>query len=62
MALLPDVTTLSQKEASDYRQELIRALHHPGLEFDMDDKTTEAAYKSQLEKVDAYLQTFDIKI
>ena len=60
-----DVTTLSQHDATEYRHELIRAISHPGLEFDVVGKMGEAdrkVYEQKLKEVDAYLQTFDEKI
>jgi phosphatidate phosphatase APP1 len=30
-----DVTTLTEQQAHDYRQELVQALLNPGIEFDL---------------------------
>jgi hypothetical protein len=60
-----DVTTLTQKAASDYRQDLIRAIYHPGTDFDMVGAQGESdlvAYQTQLLLVDTYLATFEEKI
>jgi hypothetical protein len=59
------VTALTQKEASDYRHELIHALHNPGLEFDevgQEGADDEKAYRERLAEVDAYLKTFSPQI
>lgn len=56
-----DVTTLTQKQAHDYRQELIQALLNPGIEFDLvggEGERDEKLYASQLKKVDEHLNTF----
>ena len=60
-----DVTALSQHDASEYRQELIRALYNPGIEFDVAGEHGEkdkAFYKAKLEEVDAYLKSFPEQI
>jgi hypothetical protein len=60
-----DVTTLTQYEATTYRQELMHALHNPGIEFDQTGKEGEEDrkfYYAQLKAVDAYLLTFPEKI
>jgi hypothetical protein len=60
-----DVTALSQKDASDYRQELRRALHNPGIEWDVLGEAGLADrkfYHAKLKEVDEYLQTFEEKI
>ena len=60
-----DVTTLNQHDASEYRQELMRALHNPGIEFDIvgeEGKTDRQMYHDKLKEVDAYLLTFHEKI
>lgn len=57
-----DVTALTQAEATDYRRDLLTALHHPGTDFDMASGQYEIdrdAYKDQLRRVDDYLTTFD---
>lgn len=57
--------TLSQKEAWDYRQELIQAIHNPGTEFSMsgeDGQIDRDAYLKRLGEVDTYLKTFAIQI
>ena len=56
-----DVGSLSQHDASEYRQELIKALHNPGIEFDLAGEHGEddrKFYHAKLEEVDAYLKTF----
>jgi hypothetical protein len=56
-----DVTALSQQEAAEYRRELLHAIHHPGIEFDMvgaQGKIDHDAYKRQVAKLDIYLATF----
>jgi hypothetical protein len=53
-----DVTTLTQEQATDYRQDLIRALYNPGTDFEFDDIDSETQYRAQLEEVDKYLATF----
>ena len=60
-----DVTKLTQQQASDYRQELIRAIWNPGTDFDLvtnQGASDLAAYEAQLVRVDAYLATFPEKI
>ena len=60
-----DITKLTQQAASDYRQELIRAIWHPGTDFDLvtnQGASDLAAYEAQLVRVDAYLATFPEKI
>ena len=60
-----DVTALSQHDASEYRQELIRALYHPGIEFDVAGEHGErdkAFYQAKLAEVDTYLKSFPEKI
>lgn len=60
-----NVSALTQKDAWDYRRELIHALHNPGTEFDevgqegVDDA---AAYQARLAEVDAHLETFSPRI
>jgi hypothetical protein len=56
-----DVTTLTQKEATDYRHDLRLAIVHPGTDYDMASGQYEIdqdAYKDQLRRVDDYLKTF----
>lgn len=56
-----DVTTLTQEQAHNYRQELIQALLNPGIEFDLvggEGERDEKLYADQLLKVDEYLNTF----
>lgn len=58
---LPDVTTMNQHDASEYRRELIHALYNPGCEFDMigiKSEEDEKIYRAQLMKVNEYLSTF----
>jgi hypothetical protein len=60
-----DVTSLSQQAASDYRQELIRAHHNPGIEWDVVGEAGEADrkfYHDKLKEVNEYLATFPEKI
>lgn len=60
-----DVTSLTQQAASDYRQELKRALYNPGIEWDLVGEQGEADrkfYYAKLKEVDEYLQTFPEKI
>lgn len=60
-----DVTALNQHDASEYRRELIKALYHPGIEFDVAGERGEADrkfYEAKLKEVDAYLLTFPEKI
>jgi hypothetical protein len=61
-----DVTTLSQYEATTFRQELIHALWNPGIEFDVSGvyrgTDDEKAYRNKLKEVDAHLKTFPEKI
>ena len=60
-----DVTSLSQHDASEYRRELIKALRHPGIEFDVLGKQGEADhefYETKLKEVDSYLATFPEQI
>jgi hypothetical protein len=60
-----DPTTLTQYQAADYRRDLIRAIYHPGTEFDMAGGQYESdlkAYKAQLQRVEAHLATFPEKI
>ena len=60
-----DLSTLSQREAADYRRELIHALHNPGMEFDTVGELGEAdrkTYHDKLKQVDAYLLTFEEQI
>jgi hypothetical protein len=57
-----DVTTLTQKEAHDYRHDLILAVCNPGTDYDMASgqyEIDQAAYKDQLRRVEDYLKTFD---
>ena len=56
-----DITALSRYEAAEYRRELIHAIYHPGIEFDMvgaQGKIDHDAYKRQIAKLDTYLATF----
>jgi hypothetical protein len=56
-----DVTTLTQQQAHDYRQELIQALLNPGIEFDLvggEGERDEKLYAAQLKAVDDHLNTF----
>lgn len=56
-----DVSTLTLKEAVDYRRELILAICNPGTDYDMvgsQKDVDEAAYKSQLLKVEDYISAF----
>lgn len=56
-----DVSTLTLKEAVDYRRELIRAICHPGTDYDMagpQKDIDEAAYKKQLLAVEDYISAF----
>lgn len=56
-----DVSTLTLKEAVDYRRELIRAICHPGTDYDSDGpqkEVDEAAYKKQLLAVEDYISAF----
>ena len=61
-----NITTLTQKQASDYRQELYRVIFEtPGVELDVNSTQYAvdlAAYEAQLAAVDAYLLTFPEKI
>jgi hypothetical protein len=56
--IILDVKTLTQYQAADYRQDLIRALENPGTDFEFDDVDSETQYRAQLEEVDKYLATF----
>jgi hypothetical protein len=62
MNIVLNVTSLTQEEASDYRQDLIRALHNPGTDYEFDDVDSETQYRAQLQEVDKYLVTFPEKI
>jgi hypothetical protein len=56
-----DVDDLTLEQAVDYRRELIVAICHPGIEYDLDGpqmETDEAAYKQQLLKVEDYIGAF----
>lgn len=56
-----DVSTLTLKEAVDYRRDLIRAICNPGTDYDMDGAQKaidEAAYKAQLLLVEDYISAF----
>lgn len=60
-----DVTTLSQHDAAEYRRELIHAIRHPGMEFDMagdQEKIDLDAYWVKVKQLDTYLATFPVKI
>jgi hypothetical protein len=61
-----DVTTLTQKEASDYRQELYNVFFYaPGIEIEVlaqGSDADKAFYEKKLKEVDAYLLTFTEKI
>lgn len=53
-----DLTTLSQQQAAEYRQELINAIWNPGSEFDeVGEEGTQDRedYETRLAEVDAYL-------
>lgn len=56
-----DVTKLSREQASDYRRELLHAIYHPGIEFDMvgeQGKIDHDAYKRKVAELDTYLRSF----
>ena len=56
-----DVSTLTLKEAVDYRRDLIRAICNPGTDYDMagaQKDVDEAAYKKQLLAVEDYISAF----
>lgn len=56
-----DVSTLTLKQAVDYRRELIRAICNPGTDYDMSGAQMEidqAAYKKQLLAVEDYISAF----
>lgn len=59
--IILDVSTLTLKEAVDYRRELILAICNPGTDYDMvgiQKDVDEAAYRSQLLKVEDYISAF----
>jgi hypothetical protein len=56
-----DPTTLTLKEAVDYRRQLIFAICNPGTDYDMvgnQKEIDELAYKAQLIAVDNYINSF----
>jgi hypothetical protein len=61
-----DILSMTQREAHDYRIELLNALYvNPGSEFETHGKEGEEdreLYKAQLEAVDIYLKTFPVQI
>lgn len=61
--LLKDIvlTDLTQYQTTEYRRELIFALHNPGIEYDINSKEGDEyqhAYHVRLKEVDTYLRTF----
>ena len=61
-----NVTTLTQKQASEYRHELYNVIYNqPGIELEVlaqGSGADMAFYKRKLEEVDKYLATFTEKI
>ena len=60
-----NVTALTQKEAWDYRTELLHAICNPGTEYDevgQEGVDDEKAYRERLAEVDAHLTTFSPQI
>lgn len=56
-----DVSTLTLRQAVDYRRQLILAICHPGTDYDMagaQKEIDEAAYKKQLLAVESYIGAF----
>ena len=56
-----DVSTLTLREAVDYRRQLIIAICNPGTDYDMageQKEIDENAYKKQLLAVEAYIGAF----
>lgn len=56
-----DVSTLTLRQAVDYRRQLIIAICHPGTDYDMagaQKDIDEKAYKEQLLAVDDYISAF----
>lgn len=57
----PDVTTLNEHDAEEYRRELLHAMHNPGIEFDLwgkEGERDEELYRAKLMEVNAHLATF----
>jgi hypothetical protein len=56
-----DISSLSEQQAQEYRRELIEAICHPGIEFDMtgaEGADDLQAYRARVAEVDAYIETF----
>lgn len=56
-----DVSTLTLRQAVDYRRQLIIAICNPGTDYDMAGEQKdidEAAYKEQLLAVESYIGAF----
>lgn len=56
-----DVSTLTLKQAVDYRRQLIIAICNPGTDYDSDGaqkEVDEKAYKKQLLEVEKYISAF----
>jgi hypothetical protein len=56
-----DVSTLTLREAVDYRRQLIIAICNPGTDYDMSGAqkdVDEKAYKEQLLAVESYISAF----
>lgn len=56
-----DVTTLSHYEAANYRLELLNAIAHPGIEFDVSGdqgKIDLEAYQAKANELKTYLDSF----
>lgn len=56
-----DVNTLSRYEAAEFRRELIWAIEHPGIEYDVAGPEYERdrkAYHDKVKELDVYLATF----
>lgn len=51
-----DIAGLSDFRLAEYRQELVTAIQHPGVEYEAADSDTEALYKTRLAQVDAALR------